>query len=70
MEINKKVYAPVREQFLVMAEYVRILELRNSPSKIAELQMLIDLVDGLRRQCQIYLSYEMVKENKRGNQKL
>ena len=62
--MNKSLYGPVKDQFLVLAEYVMVLEGMGERNKIENITLLLNLIDSIRKQCEIYLKYELSKESK------
>lgn len=62
---KKSIYDPVKEQFKVLLEYVRILERKKIDDQASEIYGLIDFIDTVKRQCEIYLKYEIIKLGKK-----
>lgn len=61
MKKVRNVYGPVKEQFIVLIEYINILEAKRKKQYIEDLNLLIDLINNVSRQCEIYLKFELVK---------
>ena len=53
-------YAPVKEQFLVLIEYINILEKQNAPDKAPEILVLIDFIEKVTHECEVYLRYNYI----------
>ena len=60
----KSRYAPIKEQLEVLVEYIKILENRKQQDFRTEMTFLIGFLDALKRQCEIYQNYEMIKTSK------
>jgi predicted DNA-binding protein YlxM (UPF0122 family) len=62
---KKSIYSPVKEQFKVLLEYVRILEMKKNVDHRNEIIFLIEFINTVRRQCEVYLNYELMKLGKK-----
>lgn len=66
-------YKPLQEQLLTLADYAGVLTLITKSDKSKHICMLLDLIESVKRQCEQYYNYELMKEGlhytKYGNQK-
>ena len=58
-------YKPLHEQFLTLAQYASILGMLDQAKKSRHIMMLLDLLEGLKKACNTYLTYELIKEGKK-----
>lgn len=65
MKNSCSLYEPIKEQFLVLVEYINILEQMRDLEQIREIVLLMELINNTKRQCDIYLNYQLVKQGKR-----
>jgi CCR4-NOT transcriptional regulation complex NOT5 subunit len=54
--MKKKQYEPIKEQLLVLVEYVDILERKKGEDR-DEIFFLIEMIDTFKRQAEIYLNF-------------
>lgn len=62
----KNMYGPLVEQLLVLVEYIYIMEKKSSEDRQAEMSFIINFLNSLKKQCEIYLNYEYLKAGKSG----
>lgn len=60
MKRKRDLYAPVKEQFLMMVEYINILEMKNNGDQIHEIVFLLEMLNTVKRQSELYLNFELV----------
>jgi len=66
MKKNTSIYDPIREQFLILVEYMNILDQKNKDT-FEEICLLIDLLNNIHHQCSLYLNYELRKHGENIN---
>lgn len=57
--IAGKLYEPVKENFEVLVEYLKLLESKNVVDLKSDLCSLIDFMEFMFRQCEVYLRYKI-----------
>jgi hypothetical protein len=62
---KKSIYEPVKDQFKVLLEYIKILEKKRVDDSTSEIYALMEFIDTVKRQCEIYLKYELIKLGKK-----
>jgi len=62
---KKSIYEPVKDQFKVLLEYIKILEKKSVDDSTSEIYALMEFIDTVKRQCEIYLKYELIKLGKK-----
>jgi len=67
MKKKRNIFSPVKEQFGLLVEYINILENKENPDLINEIVLLIELINNIKRQCELYLNYELMSEGKKIN---
>lgn len=55
------IYEPIREQFLILVEYINILELKKNIDHKQEIILLIEMINNIKRHTEIYLNYAFLK---------
>ena len=58
---KKSIYEPIREQFKILLEYLNILDKKRSSDAITEIGQLLDFMDIMRRKCEVYLNFQLMK---------
>lgn len=54
---STRIYEPIKEQFLMLIEYINILELRTNVDHRQEIMLLIEMMEHAKRHAEIYLNY-------------
>jgi hypothetical protein len=62
---RRNIYAPVKEQFQLLVGYIEILDSKNAIDLIEEIVMLIELISTIKKQCDLYLNYELTLQGKK-----
>jgi hypothetical protein len=60
--ISKSIFDPVKEQFSVLVEYINILDLKKNIDTIQEVILILNLIENIKKQCDIYLNYQLTKQ--------
>lgn len=73
--MRKSIFDPVKEQFAVLLEYVNILNTKEDSDLIQEIALLLELIATVKKQCDLYLNYELIQQGNKirdyyGNQRL
>lgn len=61
MKEKRSIYSPIREEFLVLVEYINILDLRADRQRKEEIILLMEMLEALKKKCDIYLNYQLIK---------
>lgn len=61
---KNNIFDPVEEQFLVVINYINILNYKNHSDPLEEIVLLLELMKNTCRQCELYLNYELVQQGK------
>lgn len=60
-KIRQSIYAPIKEQFGTVIEYINILDSKKESSKIEDTYALYELIQLVTKQCLMYLSFNYLK---------
>ena len=63
----RNIYDPVKEQYLVLIEYISILSSKKNADPIQEIVLLLELMKNTCRKCELYLNYELTRQGKLEN---
>lgn len=63
--VKKNIYEPIRQQFMLLIEYLNILEMRTDMEHQNEIICLIEFIDIMKRKCEMYLNFELMKAGKK-----
>ena len=55
------IYQAIREQLLMLIEYINILELKKNIDQRNEIILLIEMINNIKRHTEIYLNYTFLK---------
>lgn len=61
MKERISIYSPIREELLVLIEYINILDLRTDGQRPEEIILLMEMFEALKKKCDIYLKYQLIK---------
>jgi hypothetical protein len=64
--MSKNLYEPIKEQFLLMVEYIKILEKKKNVDPISEFTVLSEMIDSISKSCLVYVNYYIQKMNQDG----
>lgn len=62
----KSIYSPLKEQLQVLVEYINILERKGNCECVSEISFIVNILDNLKKYCEILLNYKSIKEGKNG----
>ncbi len=62
--MKHKVYEPVKEELMVLIEYIGILEEKITQNKREEIILLIEILEFIKTKCDVYLNYHLMREGK------
>lgn len=54
---QKKILKPVKEQIEIALEYINILEFKKNFDIHIDIKLLVELINYIKKQCEIYLNY-------------
>jgi hypothetical protein len=57
---QKSIYGPIKDQFLLLVEYIKILEIKKVEDRCNDISNLIEFINIINRQCEIYLKYKCI----------
>jgi hypothetical protein len=66
-QVEFTVYEPMRRELLKMIKYLDVLECKKFMDGEHDIQGVLDYLDILKWQCEIYLKYTQLKESINGN---
>jgi hypothetical protein len=66
-QVEIAVYEPMRRELLKMIQYLDVLESKKFLDGEHDIQGVLDYLDTLKWQCEIYLKYTQLKESINGN---
>jgi hypothetical protein len=66
MKKDKEFYEPIKEQFQILIEYINIIEYKKS-KKIEDIVLLIDFMNTIMKQCELYLKFGLIEERRNTN---
>lgn len=59
---KKNIFDPVKEHFEVLVEYINFMELKKDVDQVHEIVMFLHLLDNIKKQCDIYLNYQLGRQ--------
>jgi hypothetical protein len=63
--VTKRLYDPIKEQLLVLIEYINILNSKKDYDSPQEITFLLELIENMKSQCERYLNYQLLKQGRR-----
>jgi hypothetical protein len=61
MKEKISIYSPIRDELLVVVEYIDILDLREDIQRMEEIVLLMEMFEALKKKCDLYLNYQLMK---------
>lgn len=61
---KKKMYEPIKEEFMVLIEYMNILEAKINEDRREEIILLLEVLEFIKAKCEVYLNYHLMKAGK------
>ena len=61
MKEKISIYSPIKEELLVFVEYINILDYLAHNQRREEIVLLMEMLEALKKKCDIYLNYQLMK---------